>query len=235
MAETRNIGLASSVGDCILFLDADDTIHDRLLENASNLFEDVGFDVFQYKTEIYDEVRKRKIPFKFRWKTYSDCFEDALANWDVDLIIPIHSRIYNRDFLIRNNINFDSNLKNKEDWDFILQVNSANPKISCLDYVGCTYFSGIENNRSSELETIRIGLVQLYKKWGDLNRNEVNYNKSYRFLSMLFTHRVYVGEMVNVSTLANSPEIIFRKILNCIRGLNIVGKVSKSQSPDGLI
>ena len=58
--------------------------------------------------------------------------KDGLLNWAV-------GKLYNKKFLLKNNIKFDSNKNVGEDFDFVVKVLNSNPKIQYLNRITYMY------------------------------------------------------------------------------------------------
>ena len=62
------------------------------------------------------------------------------AFWGTFGTLPIHCFLYRRDFLEQHHITFTTAIKEREDWDFHIQIYSARPKIKRIEgYCGAAY------------------------------------------------------------------------------------------------
>jgi glycosyltransferase involved in cell wall biosynthesis len=134
-ASARKLGLEHAQGEYIQFLDADDQIEaDKLLRqttemDASNL--DVSYTDWCF---ITPSGEKEDI------KGMDSSLIRILAFWGTFGTLPIHSFLYRRDFLEQHHINFTTAIKEREDWDFHIQIYSARPKIKRIEgYCGAAY------------------------------------------------------------------------------------------------
>ena len=134
-ASARKLGLEHAQGEYIQFLDADDQIEaDKLLRqtiemDASNL--DVSYTDWCF---ITPSGEKEDI------KGMDSSLIRILAFWGTFGTLPIHCFLYRRDFLEQHHITFTTAIKEREDWDFHIQIYSARPKIKRIEgYCGAAY------------------------------------------------------------------------------------------------
>ena len=134
-ASARKLGLEHAQGEYIQFLDADDQIEAyKLLRqtiemDASNL--DVSYTDWCF---ITPSGEKEDI------KGMDSSLIRILAFWGTFGTLPIHSFLYRRDFLEQHHITFTTAIKEREDWDFHIQIYSARPKIKRIEgYCGAAY------------------------------------------------------------------------------------------------
>jgi glycosyltransferase involved in cell wall biosynthesis len=134
-ASARKLGLEHAQGEYIQLLDADDQMDaDKLLRqttemDASNL--DVSYTDWCF---ITPSGEKEDI------KGMDSSLIRILAFWGTFGTLPIHSFLYRRDFLEQHHINFTTAIKEREDWDFHIQIYSARPKIKRIEgYCGAAY------------------------------------------------------------------------------------------------
>lgn len=189
VADTRNIGLLKASGKYILFLDADDYIAKEKLEITLKEFEansEIKVVYSNYSFVFASDPHKKRKKSTFRTQIKGNPYLDMLAHWDETLIVPIHSPVYDRQLLLENNIAFDKTLKNKEDWDFLLQVAAVTDQFSFVNADLVTYYV-VGQSRSSINNSLMIeGVDQLYTKHFD-NKNirvirAIAYNLRYRIV-----------------------------------------------------
>lgn len=134
-ASARKLGLELARGEYIQFLDADDQIDiNKLLRqttemDASNL--DVSYTDWCY---ITPSGEKEDI------KGMNSSLTRILTFWGIFGTLPIHCFLYRRDFLEKHHITFTTAIKEREDWDFHIQISSARPKMKRIEgYCGAAY------------------------------------------------------------------------------------------------
>lgn len=136
-ATARNLGLTHAQGEYIQFLDADDTIeHDKLqkqIEIMTQLRLDMSYTDFRMVNA--DGTIEKQL------KGYNFNLFKMLAFWGVFGTIPPHAFIYRRTFLENNNIVFNEDIREREDWDFHIKTFSTKHKSKRLyNYCGAYYF-----------------------------------------------------------------------------------------------
>ena len=134
-ASARKLGLEYAQGEYIQFLDADDIITKDKLQRQVAFMRDMQLDMSYTDWRTIDIIGKNgKIQItqftKFR----------LLLLWGIFCTLPIHALLYRRDFLLQHNITIPTHIKEREDWDFHIEVLSANPRIKHMsNYCGALY------------------------------------------------------------------------------------------------
>lgn len=134
-ASARKLGLEVAQGDYVQFLDADDSITKDKLQLQIAFMEDNQLDVSYTDWRTIDQTGKqgniRSAQFtKFR----------LLLLWGIFCTLPIHALLYRRDFLLRHHITIPTHIREREDWDFHIEVLNANPQIKRMNqYCGALY------------------------------------------------------------------------------------------------
>lgn len=125
-ASARNAGLQQAQGEYIQFLDADDIIQpDKLLEQTEQMKTHhwlVSYTGFCWFTE--DEQHQRHVQPTLSYKhhiLFSLRFS-LLTRWGIDFSIPQHALLYQRAFLERHQLSFNEQIRQREDWCYLLQV-----------------------------------------------------------------------------------------------------------------
>ena len=112
--EAANLGLDSSAGEYLLFLDDDDWIADEHISNLVCALEDGSGTIVAYSSTT--KVTELGEPTDL---SFSQDFDPVLLMRDN--YIPIHAALFQRSVLQRN-CRFDLELEIYEDWDFWLQL-----------------------------------------------------------------------------------------------------------------
>lgn len=156
-ASARKLGLEYAKGEYIQLLDADDLIDFDKLRRQKAYMEENQLDVC-YTDWCYITPTGEKESIK----GMNSSLIRILTFWGTFGTLPIHSFLYRRDFLEKHRITFTTAIKEREDWDFHIQVYSARPKIKRIkDYCGAEYMkSPTGKTTCGKLETQRAGTLR---------------------------------------------------------------------------
>lgn len=158
-ASARQLGLTLAQGEYIQFLDSDDLLSPDKLERQITFMEQNHLMVSYsgYANLIEDNAGNTQISYPNKWTT-STLFSfrfSLLTRWGGDYSFPLHSFIYNRQFLMDNGLDYNIPIRQREDWCFHLQVSRATKKIEgCEDLVGAYYRHHIGCKTSSYLKML---------------------------------------------------------------------------------
>lgn len=196
-AHSANLGLDTSTGEHILFLDDDDIIlenHIQKLIDAINKNPDC---VLAYTDTTCVDINNNKLG-EFRGKHEKELIIGAN-------FLPIHSAIFKRSAL-QSGARFDQNLDLFEDWDFWIQLSrlgsfTYTPGESAIyRQIGhCQTRSGINNNNQAPRR-----IIQIIKKWSPFwSDNEIlELNKAFVELYHLRNKKIeLITELENKESL----------------------------------
>lgn len=134
-ASARKLGLELAQGEYIQFLDADDRIENSKLERQIVLMDCEQLDLSYTDWCFVSPSGKRDSIRGLNCNLFR-----LLTLWGPFGTLPIHSFLYRRDFLEKHHITFTTAIKEREDWDFHIQIYSARPKIKRIKgYCGAVY------------------------------------------------------------------------------------------------
>jgi glycosyltransferase involved in cell wall biosynthesis len=153
-ASARKLGLEHAQGEYIQFLDADDQIDADKLRRQVELMDKEGLQV-SYTDWCYMNAQGEKEDLQGL-----NChLTRLLAFWGTFGTLPIHCFLYRRDFLEQHHITFTTAIKEREDWDFHIQVYSARPQVKRLKgYCGAFYVIAPEGKTTGATQDkIQIG------------------------------------------------------------------------------
>ena len=156
----RNVGIKEAKGDYVLFLDADDIIHEDLIKDINQKLKMVtmpdivywGYDIINPKGK---PLRKYEDHYMYIEKNGSLIKEYMLKN----LWIGIGSALYNKSFLNANNIYFPKGVARAEDIVFTFNAFLKAKFIACIKKVLSYYFyhknSATHKSSIKSLHTIK--------------------------------------------------------------------------------
>lgn len=134
-ASARKLALSIAKGEYIQFLDADDRIENSKLERQIVLMDCEQLDLSYTDWCFVSPSGKRDSIRGLNCNLFR-----LLTLWGPFGTLPIHSFLYRRDFLEKHHITFTTAIKEREDWDFHIQIYSARPKIKRIKgYCGAVY------------------------------------------------------------------------------------------------
>ena len=119
VSSTRNLGIKMAKGDYIYFYDVDDDIEPTTIADNMALIGDKDVDIlyFGFWYHILSENRIKETNIKSAFEGnghefFNNAFTDLMQN---EVLNSPWNKLYNRNFLIWNKINFDENLSIYED------------------------------------------------------------------------------------------------------------------------
>ena len=160
-ASARNLALSIAQGEYIQFLDSDDTIDYKKLERQITLMEKEDLDV-SYSDWCF------VLPDGTMEKVHGLNFNlvRILLLWGTLFgALPIHAFVYHRDFLTKHQLSFSSVIKEREDWNFHIQVLSNHPRCKRLKGYCAAYYLRCPTGKTSSFKKIQQGTLRflLYK------------------------------------------------------------------------
>ena len=160
-ASARNLALSKAQGEYIQFLDSDDTIDCEKIERQITLMENENLDI-SYSDWCF------VLPDGTKEKVHGLNFTPVrvLLLWGTLFgALPIHAFVYRRDFLTKHDLSFASAIKEREDWNFHIQVLSNQPRCKRLKGYCAAYYLRCPTGKTSSFLKIQQGTLRflLYK------------------------------------------------------------------------
>lgn len=151
-AYARNLGLSNATGEFVLFVDADDSICPDLLEKCLEVSCDSDMVCFDYRQVMSGETDVKQDRYQMKDGLYDgrDFWAEAIGKESI--IIAPWSKLYRRDFLIKNQITFYNGII-YEDILFSFQCYVKARKVYSLNQKLYTY-------RVREWSTMRTGITE---------------------------------------------------------------------------
>lgn len=181
VAKTRNKAIKIVNTKYIMFMDNDDYIDEDYIETYINKIEETNADI------VMGGYRRVNIDKKI-------LFKQQLANtkWSKYIVLAPWAKIYNREFLVENDIEF-LDYAIGEDVYFNLVVFAKNPKIEIIDYMGYNWFfntKSVSNTSQRGLSKdidIRVVLNKVMAKYDEKDELFKYYLVRYFIWYMLFS------------------------------------------------
>ena len=167
LSEARNYGLHTAKGEYICFIDGDDYIHSKMLENMLNAcdeydvdisicareycFDDNEIDVFQNKKDYNSIVMSGK-----------EAFRHFLLE-DIDGFVVAWNKLYKKKLFTNNSIEYPVG-KIHEDCFTTYKLFLASSKVAYVDYVGYCYRQRNNSIMHSKNSIREVSIVEAYEE-----------------------------------------------------------------------
>lgn len=138
LGSARNYGLHHSRGDLVQLLDADDLLSkDKFIGQVYSILLDPSIEVTYTPYLCFEDGNETNTWTYSRVELTEDPLADLIKNWELDLSIPVHCFLFRKPVL--ENVRFDEELPNHEDWLFHIYVAARQPKYAFINQ-GLAYY-----------------------------------------------------------------------------------------------
>lgn len=165
---TRNRGIDLSQGDYIIFIDADDEIRSDFLLNLFLVInKNKHYNIYIYGlTKVFKDGNQQVLNPPFQGKLLGCRFRNTFIKIQEEngLYGFVSNKVIKRDFLLRNNIYFDTNKKLAEDLDFFLSCYQKCDTFYFINEHGYLYYQATDGSSISFRNVDYDSLVDIYIK-----------------------------------------------------------------------
>lgn len=140
LSSARNVGIDKAKGEYIMFVDSDDFIDEDACEQLYSLVENEKVDILGSCFRTYPEGSVSKFSMRTGvLSTASDLLKSTLKPQSSDDLCFVWRYLIRRDFLNKNNIRFNPEIRYAEDMIFMMESFSYAKKIYLTDYAPYHY------------------------------------------------------------------------------------------------
>lgn len=174
----RNIGIEAATGEYLMFLDADDFFEKDALENMYKLIKDTGYDVINTNYNLVDINGRslNKNGFDKNLQTRELTLEDLKSN-KIYCNGAVWNKIFNMNFIKKNNIKFLENGEFAEDLYFVSSAFLESKRVLFVPHVMSVNYREVDTSVSRDIsakyfDKINRGYIKIYNKFKEHNREE---------------------------------------------------------------
>ena len=200
IAKSRNEGIKSSNGTWLAFLDSDDEWHENKLKKTHLVIQNNNIHTVCTNMWIIEQDSKKKQIY--RYGPYTDQFYKSLLIFGN--CISTSSSVVNKDFITKNNINFNErqDFISTEDFDFFLNIARKKGKFFFLDAPLGNQFihsMGVSTNLDKHYKALFSVLYEHVFKIQDFAQNKeklwskVRANYEFRFILQKYKSGKIIG------------------------------------------
>lgn len=201
LIEARKSGLEVSSGEFLMFLDADDWIDTMACEKLYNKSTELNLDILCYGLyHAFDDGLEVKNIYDFKLAKEEEYLKLVLLNKARANIVL---QLLRREFLIKNNIIFPSNITYAEDLAITVTLACNKPIVGTLNEPLYYYYqreNSVTNKVSNKVFDVELAVDSIKKEMNQKGYMEKYYHEfEYLMFIHLYYHRViavgYTGEI----------------------------------------
>lgn len=214
VSNARNIGIEHARGKYIHFIDSDDFINETLIEDLYSALQTNNSDFVMcgyYK--IRDNNEGREIKTAFKCAPYSGVINGFLENIISYFYPPILQgpcwKLFKRDIILKNKIEFNKNMNFGEDTDFVLRYLRNCETVTCVDI--SPYYYRVHGNQSlsSKFNTKKIDVyIYLAEQLRELESIKLKRITNHSDIIICNSFISYINELILTQNDRTESEII---------------------------
>ena len=214
----RNQAVKIAKGKYITFVDSDDWVTKDYIEVLYNAIEQYKCDIVASCFYWFDNITQKQTPYNFYELCYKNSFDNTEQKQKLltnKLIWSTWAKIYNKDFIVRNNLHFKMN--KMEDNLFIFETIIACNNIKFIKHYSYFYRISRANSTMANKTTRFYSCVELLK---NLKEFLVS-NNIYNIYENAFYAQVYLVLATEIETTELSTKEIKNILLTLKKDLNL--------------
>lgn len=208
VSATRNLGIENSISDYILFIDSDDSVSEKIVEELLNAIKigDCDFAMCGYTKYLVEGENITKI--KYKCSNFTGSTREYMGNIEKYLTPPLLQgpcwKLFKREVIIENGICFPEDMSYGEDTYFVytylkFSKNVTTINIELYNYFSDLHFKSLSSVFRQDKYTINLKLVVLLK---DLLKKH-NIEDSKKMIEELVAgmYISFIGELCSTNSL----------------------------------
>ena len=206
VSKTRNNAIKMAKGKYVMFIDNDDFIDKDYIETFINEAEKEDYDVvlggYRRPNEKGEIIKKLKLPQE---------------EWAKFMIFAPWARIYKKEYLLKNDIEFLS-VNIGEDVYFNIQAMTISKKIKIIDYIGYNWFfntQSVSNTTQKNIQNLQV--FELLNNCYNVLKEKNVLENNYEILEMYFIRYIvwfllFSTKKVKYSIIKEEYEKIYKRL-----------------------
>jgi hypothetical protein len=123
LSSARNTGIRETRGDYLQFLDSDDLLlADKIEIQLSKMLSDKSIDISISRYRLFRDNVGNQFDIDRSLSPFQCTLDGFLYRWNIDFVFPPVCYLVKMEFLKRNSILFNENVKAIEDWIFLVCI-----------------------------------------------------------------------------------------------------------------
>lgn len=226
ISKTRNVILENASGDYITFIDADDEVDNDLIENYLKIVREFSPDIictnyFEYQFGNKESrIIKNNLPYNkiLKKNEIIEFFIKPYFQKEIGIISSVCTKAYSKEFLLKNNLFFEEDLKRGEDYWFNFYAFQKAETVYAIDKAFYHYYtqpgSIMRTYFEDQYENIFINRKRLKKVESDFSlqvsweeKNTQAINRISEIFLMEIKNKGFKNSYSNIIKQLKNPEI----------------------------